>query len=97
MPAARLVIRERVVYEDGALVSMVVWRVPSPVTPSRHDLKYSLVYIVEGERVLGYDNERRKGDHGHFRGTETPYKFTTIEKRLADFAAEVEMLRRKSV
>lgn len=47
---------------------MVIWRVPSPVPPSAHRLKYSLFYGRPGVRAVGYDNERGKGDHRHFEG-----------------------------
>lgn len=93
---AELLIRERIVYPDGALAEMIVWRVPSPVPPGSHDFKYRLAYVVNGERVIGYDNERGKGDHRHFQGTETPYVFTSIDEVLADFVAEVEEHRRSS-
>lgn len=46
-------------------VETVIWRVPSPVPPSQHPYKYRLVYVVDGERRVGYDNERGKGDHKH--------------------------------
>ena len=62
---ATLLIRERVVYSNACLAEMVVWRLPKPAPPSRHFFKYRLAYIVEGRRVLGYDNERGKGDHRH--------------------------------
>jgi hypothetical protein len=91
---ATLVIRERVVYPDGAVAEMVVWRVPSPVRPSRHDFKYRLAYVVGGERVIGYDNERGKGDHRHLRGIERPYGFVSIDGLLADFVSDVEAFRR---
>ena len=39
---AELLIRERMVFEDGAILEIRVWRVPEPVRPSRHWLKYSL-------------------------------------------------------
>ena len=93
---AELLIRERIVYPDGALAEMIVWRVPSPVPPGTHDFKYRLAYVVGGERVLGYDNERGKGDHRHFKGTETSYEFVSIDQLLADFVAEVENERRSS-
>lgn len=92
---AQLLIRERVVYADGSLVEMVLWRVPKPVPPSRHGFKYRLVYIVAGERVLGYDNERGKGDHRHVGGEEEPIAFTSIDDLLARFMLEVEEMRRK--
>ncbi|MFM8445155.1 MAG: DUF6516 family protein [Methylococcus sp.] len=61
----------RDVTDKGHLIEMVVWRVPQPVPPSVHPYKYRLVYIVEGIRVVGFDNERGKGDHCHFGGPGT--------------------------
>lgn len=95
-PEAELLIRERVVYPDGALVEMVVWRVPSPVPPATHGFKYRLAYVVGGERVIGDDNERGKGDHRHFKRKETPYRFSSIDALLAEFIAEVNEERRSS-
>jgi len=92
-PGAVLVIRERVVFPDGGFVEMVVWRVPSPVPPTEHGLKYRLVYVVDGVRVIGYDNERGKGDHRHVRALQTPYAFESIERLLADFLADVDRER----
>lgn len=34
-----------------------------------------------------------KGDHRHFQGIETAYVFTTVEKLMADFWADVRSLR----
>ena len=72
---------------------MVLWRVSSPVPPSTHKLKYRLFYGGPGILEVGYDNERGKGDHRHFQGTETAYLFTTVEKLMADFWADVQTLR----
>lgn len=72
---------------------MVIWRVPRSVPPSEHDLKYSLFYGSPGNREVGYDNERGKGDHRHFRGAETRYVFTTVERLFEDFAADVRSVR----
>lgn len=90
---ARLLFHQRIEYDDGNLVEMKLWRVPSPVPPSRHDLKYSLFYGRTGVREVGYDNERGKGDHRHFRGVETEYGFTTVEQLIADFWSDVSKLR----
>jgi tRNA (Thr-GGU) A37 N-methylase len=38
---------------------------PQAVPPSTHAFKYRLAYVVGGECVLRYDNERGKGDHRH--------------------------------
>ena len=90
---AELLFYQRIDYEDGAIVEMVLWRVPSPVPPSSHDLKYSLFYGHPGGREIGYDNECGKGDHRHFRDTETAYSFTSVEQLMADFWADVHHLR----
>jgi hypothetical protein len=36
---AELLLHQRIDYDDGAIVEMVIWHVPRPVPPSRHDLK----------------------------------------------------------
>jgi len=91
---AELLFYQRIDYEDGAIVEMVLWRVPSPVPPSRHDLKYSLFYGHPGGREVGYDNERGKGDHRHYGDHEEVYHFTTPERLMADFLADVLAARR---
>lgn len=81
------------VAEDGSIIQMTIWRVPIPVEPTTHGLKYRLVYIVGGERVVGFDNERGKGDHRHLDGQESAYVFVSLERLIEDFIAEVD--RRK--
>jgi hypothetical protein len=90
---AQLLFEQRLDFEDGAILEIVYWRVPSPVPPSKHNLKYSLFYGRPGVREVGYDNERGKGDHRHFQGAEMPYTFTSMEQLLADFWSDVERLR----
>jgi hypothetical protein len=90
---AELLFHERIEYSDGAIVEMVLWRVPSPVPPSRHGLKYRLFYGRFGVREVGYDNERGKGDHRHFQGVETAYAFSPVEQLMADFWSDVRTLR----
>lgn len=69
---------------------MVVWRVSKPVSPSLHGYKYQLVYVVGGKRVIGFDNERGKGDHCHIGGEERSYRFVDIDRLIEDFIAEVD-------
>lgn len=89
MPKAELLFRERREMAKGGILQAVIWRVPSPVPPSGHLLKYSLVYIVDGVRIVGYDNERGKGDHRHYGSREEPYRFTTPEHLMQDFLNDV--------
>ena len=66
-----------------------------PVSPSMHNLKYSLFYGRPGVREVGYDNERGKGDHRHFQGVETAYAFSTVEQLMQDFWSDIARLRGK--
>jgi hypothetical protein len=90
---AELLFHQRIDYDDGAIVEMILWRVPLPVPPSTHGMKYSLFYGNSGVREVGYDNERGKGDHRHFQGVETAYAFSTVERLVADFWSDVRRLR----
>lgn len=76
-------------HEQG-FVEVVIWQVPEPVPPSEHAFKYRLVYIVDGKRVVGYDNERGKGDHKHINDEELPYLFTSPAQLMADFMQDIE-------
>ena len=60
------------------------------VPPSEHAFKYRLVYVKNGQRVVGYDNERGKGDHKHLGEVETVYRFVDVETLMADFLRDVE-------
>lgn len=87
---AALITQFRNVFADGSLIEMVAWRVPSPVPPSEHGYEYRLVYVVDGERVVGFDNERGKGDHCHIGDSERIYRFETVDRLVDDFLREVE-------
>lgn len=87
---------DRAEFPDGAIVEMTIWLVPEPVTGSSHPFKYSLFYGRPGERIIGYDNERGKGDHIHIGGRENPYVFSTVEVLVADFLANVRRERGES-
>ena len=63
-----------------------------PVPPSQHAFKYRLAFVRDGQRLVGYDNERGKGDHKHLGGRELKYRFTDIDTLLSDFLSDVEKL-----
>ena len=92
MPA-QLITSFKNVNPDGSILEFVVWRVPEPVPPSLHFYKYRAVYVINGERIVCFDNERGKGDHCHLDGMEVPYRFTTIEQLIEDFIAAVDARR----
>ncbi len=82
-------LRTRIVYSETAFAELVLFRVPSPVRPSRHAFKYRLAYVVDGVCVVRYDNEAGKGDHRHVDGREGAYAFTTPEALLAAFQGDI--------
>ena len=63
---------------------------PRPVPASGHGFKYRLACVVAGQRAVGYDNERGKGDHRHTAGEERAYRFTYVPTLLADLMADLE-------
>ena len=93
MANATLVLHRKRYFDDGGISEMKLWLLAEPVPGSRHRFKYSLFYGREGERLIGYDNERGKGDHRHCRGREELYAFTTPEQLVADFLADVRAER----
>ena len=72
------------------IVEGVIWEVPEPVPPSEHRIKYRLVYVVDGIRVVGYDNERGKGDHKHLMNKEVPYIFCDPKTLIQDFMRDIQ-------
>lgn len=93
MVAAKLIHRFKDVTPRGEIIEMVIWKVPEPVPPATHRFKYRLVYVVDGKRVVGFDNERSKGDHRHIGSDEQPYRFESIERLIEDFIQAVEAWR----
>jgi len=78
--------------KDGGVVK--IWKVPKSQT-SPEGIDYSLALISpEGERVVGYDNHWPKGHHRHVLGREGAYSYRGIDRLIADFKADVSMLRR---
>jgi hypothetical protein len=69
---------------------VIIWQLPKPSPERSHGLKYSLYYGRDGLRIVGYDNERGKGDHKHLGHVEARYNFESVEKLVADFLADIE-------
>ena len=91
---ATLIIDFKDVTPEGDIIQMRVWRVPQSVPPSAHGFKYSLFYGRGARRIVGFDNERGKGDHRHIDGVEQPYRFVDIDRLIEDFIAAVEERRK---
>jgi len=91
--AAQLIRAIKNINPDGSLLEIVIWKVPKPVPPTEHGYKYRAVYVVDGVRIVGFDNERGKGDHCHIDGKELPYAFKGVDQLLEDIIAAVETRR----
>jgi len=89
---ARLVYHVKEYMADGSIEEIKIWQVP-PTEDKPHGLKYSLVYIVDGNRVIGYDNFEGKGDHRHYKGREHPYAFKGLDKMWKDFKGDIRRYR----
>jgi hypothetical protein len=87
---AQLIKYVKAIDELNNTIEIKVWQLPESEKDKLHKYKYSLVYIVEDVRVIGYDNAEGKGDHRHYKDTERPYSFKSTERLLEDFYKDIE-------
>ena len=92
MGALRLLDRKET-FPDGTISETVIWVLPAPVPGSWHVYKYRFFFGVPGQRLIGYDNERGKGDHRHIGKKEEPYEFTNPARLIEDYWEAVEQWR----
>jgi hypothetical protein len=93
MKATKL-FHDKATLPDGSIAEMTIWQLATANPERPHGLKYSLYYGRVGERLVGYDNERGKGDHKHIAGREQRYRFVSVEQLVAVFLEDVERVRR---
>ena len=93
MKAIRL-FHDKTSLPDGSIVEMSIWRLPKTDPERPHGLKYRLFFGRAGERFVGYDNERGKGDHKHLGLHEEPYRFVSPRQLMDDFMRDVKGSRR---
>ncbi|MBA4417040.1 MAG: hypothetical protein C0392_03880 [Syntrophus sp. (in: bacteria)] len=91
---AILVTHQKVTDEQGNTIEVKVWRLSEPKEDKPHGYRYSLAYIVDGERVVGYDNGEGKGDHRHYGRKEEPYFFESIDRLFDDFLEDVRRYKK---
>ena len=96
MARATLFYRDKGVLPDGGIIEITIWRLPKSDSERPHGLKYSLYYGKGGKRLIGYDNERGKGDHRHIMDREEAYAFVSEEKLIADFMTDVRKMRNEA-
>jgi hypothetical protein len=93
---ATLVFHRRNVESNGDIIEMKMWKVP--VSRDRQEgIKYSLVYVKGGERVVGYDNAEGKGHHRHYGNEEVLYPFRGVDILIKDFYRDIEKIRRGKI
>ncbi len=93
MPRATAVLREKVIDEQGNILELVIWRIPTtPRSPS--GVRYRLAFVRRGEErpAVLYDNHSPKGHHRHVAGVEAPYSFGDVDQLLVDFTADVQRI-----
>ena len=88
---AKLVFHTKTVKGDE-IVEVKIWQMPES-HDRPHGIKFSVVYIKDGKRLVGYDNAEQKGYHRHFLDKEEPYEFENIWKLIDDFKTDLERMR----
>jgi len=90
---AELIIHNKAIDEYGNTVEIKLWAVEKS-SDKPYGYKYSLVYIEDAKRVIGYDNAEQKGDHRHFGDATAPYAFTSINQLIRDFYGDIASYNR---
>ncbi|HHT9117100.1 MAG TPA: toxin-antitoxin system TumE family protein [Candidatus Hypogeohydataceae bacterium YC38] len=93
---ARLIRHDKVHDREGNIREIKIWRV-KPAPDRSHGYKYSLVYIVQGRRVIGYDNAEGKGDHRHYGDRIGPYRFEDVDKLIEDFYSDIQKYKEEGL
>lgn len=93
---AELIRHDKVYSSDGNIIEVKVWKVET-TSDKPHGYKYSLVYIVKGKRVIGYDNAEGKGDHLRYGDRKEPYRFESLEKLIEDFYMDIQRHREEGL
>ncbi len=94
--SSQLIRHVKVVEDDGGIVEIKMWQV-KPSKDKPHGFKYSLVYIVGGIRVIGYDNAEKQGDHRHYRDIFEKYEFRGLRQLAKDFYGDIEKYKKGSL
>lgn len=86
------------VEENGNIIEMRILKVDS-TQKNKEGICYSLVYIHNGERIVGFDNfegHEMQGNnhHKHIKGKISSYDFVDEWKLIEDFNNEVEKIKR---
>ncbi len=91
---AELILDFKYVEADGSIIQTTVWKISTPVPPTTHGFKYRRVYSAGGMQIVGFDNERGKGDHRHSDGKESICEFFDLNQLIEGFIVEVGKRRK---
>ncbi|MEZ5534599.1 MAG: DUF6516 family protein [Thiolinea sp.] len=92
--SAKSLLKERRILTENSFLDLVIWELTEPVPGSKHNYKYRLAFIIDGECILRYDNESGKGDHKHIMETEVSFTFSSLPQLVNDFMDDVEQWRK---
>ncbi|MHB8347238.1 MAG: toxin-antitoxin system TumE family protein [Acidiferrobacterales bacterium] len=85
-----LIYRNRKTLADGAIMEMVIWKLPEPDLERPHGYKYRRYYGKTGKRLVSDDHERGKGDHKDIGDREERYRFVSVDQLVADFLTDIK-------
>jgi hypothetical protein len=86
---AALLLHEKLIFSDGAIAELIIWKLPRATPDRRHGLKYRLYFGRHGKCLVRYDNESGKGDHRHVLGREEAYRFISAARLRRGFEADI--------
>jgi len=91
-----IIIRQnRQYFDEHSFAEIKIWKIPKDKNRP-HGFKYSLVYIKNEKRIIGYDNSEGKGDHRHYEDIEQSYFFKNIDTMIEDFNNDVKRCRNEN-
>jgi hypothetical protein len=79
---------------EGELTHIRVWKIASSAQYPE-GIRYSMVYLRNGLRLVGYDNYHGKGHHRHRKEREEAYEFVDEWKAIEDFTNDVGKMRKE--
>lgn len=91
---ASLIRHDKIIDELGNIIEITLWQLPRRSKDKPHGYKYSLAYIADGQRIVGYDNAEGKGDRKHIKGLSRLYAFTNLKKLAQDFYKDIEKFKK---
>ncbi len=95
------IFRHKLIEENGDIIEIKILKVPTSEQNSE-GVSYSLVYIREGKRLVGYDNfeghlKEGSSHHKHIKDQVIPYQFVDEWKLIADFNEDIEKIKRGTI